>query len=279
MYHATEWRKELELSEFEVLVVFASAFLILKSWGAWYVAIATVSNFRPAPLQISVLLTTPLICLALLFVCLLAFAAPAVRRDPSYIGLYLVIGGASLGGIAQLTPFLGISARDDALERANAGACLAVAGALLGSCCAFAGANVGDGPGIEAVLFSSVLSLGLFLGIWFAFERLTHISEAITVERDADAGIRLAGFLTGLGLLCGWSVAGDWISAVATINDFARSIWPAISLGVMAAGAERLRWRAQAVDAIYVSRSASIAAAVLYLSLAVVWILVRGIHS
>src|SRR5271163_3569391 len=120
MYHATSGGKKLELSEFEVVIVFVSVCLIFGCWGAWYIAIATVSNFRPAPLQTSVLLTTPLVCLALLIACLLAFAAPAVRRDPSYIALYSALGLASLGGIAQLFPFLGISTRDDVLERGNA---------------------------------------------------------------------------------------------------------------------------------------------------------------
>lgn len=88
--------------------------------------------------------------------------------------------------------------------------------------------------GVAAVLFSSLLSSALFFALWLALDLLTPISDAITIDRRKGAGIRLAGFLVSLGLLSGWSVAGDWVSASATLKDFVQSSWPAVALTAVA---------------------------------------------
>lgn len=274
-----ERRKNLELSEFEVVLFCASVCLILRNWGPWYGAIATVGGLETTPPQIVLLVTAPLACLVLLLTCLLTLSATTVRGHALYIGLYLALGAACLGGFTRVAPFLGISARDDVLERGNSAAAVAVTGALVGSCCAFAGANIGNGPGVEAVSFSAILSLALFVAVWFALEFLTHISEAVTVDRDAGAGIRLCGFLVGAGLLSGWSVAGDWISAVVTVRDFAKSGWPAISLGALTVVVEWLRARTGISDLVGAKLRPSIVIAVMYVSLAVAWVVARGVHS
>jgi uncharacterized membrane protein YjfL (UPF0719 family) len=155
-----------------------------------------------------------------------------VRRDPFYLTFYVLLGSGWLGMGAWLFPFVGLSPRDDALERGNAAAALAVAGALGGATLCYAGGNIGDGPGVEAVLFSVLLSTAAFFMLWFVVEMLTRepLSEEITVERSPAAGLRLAGWLLGLGFALGWSVAGDWTSADATLRDFVRSLPPALAL-------------------------------------------------
>ncbi len=264
--------------EFETIVFVASMFLVIKSWGVWYRDIATVNDFRVAPVLVFLLLTTPLFCGALLLVCLFVLAAATVRGNVLYIAFYLVVGAAWLGGTTLLFPFLGISARDDVLERGNAAAGLAIAGALAGSCLAFVGANTGNGPGVEAVLFSCVLSSALFIGAWFVLERITHISEAITVDRDATAGIRLAGLFIGVGLLSGWSVAGDWVSAEATLRDFVFDAWPAILLALLAVAGEYLLAASVLGKGLRVKVGTSVAIAACYASVALFWIVVRGVH-
>ncbi|MGA2810626.1 MAG: hypothetical protein ABSG16_04450 [Candidatus Acidiferrum sp.] len=264
------------MSEFEVVVFFVSLLFLLKSWGAWYGDVFTVNDFLVAPRQVFVLLTTPLFCLALLLVCLLTLAATTVRREFSYVAFYVVCGMAWLGGMKYVFPFLGISSRDDVLERGNVAACWATAGALLGSLCTFAGANIGNGPGCEVVLFSAVLSSALFFGVWLGLECGTRISETITVDRATGAGIRLGGFLVGVGILSGWSVAGNWVSARDTLKDFAISLWPAICIGELAILVERLRARTQFDDA---EVGVSMLVATLYAGLALLWALARGVHS
>jgi hypothetical protein len=265
------------LPDFELFVLFGSIVLASRTWSAWYRDAATVN-----PLQLSlrvrlVLFTAPAICVSLIIATLLKLAAKDVRNDPAYIALYAAFGVLWLGGMTPLFPFLGISPRQDALERQNRGALVAICGALLGATFSFAGANIGDGPGIAAVLFCGILSSGMFLGLWAAAERATSISEAITVERNTGAGIRLGGFLAGLGLLSGWAVAGNWISWSASIQDFARSLWPGVILSAAMILVELLLrpGRRQRTAEL----SVSIGAAVSYIALASAWVVYRGVDS
>ena len=261
----------------EIFAFIASVFLSLKCWLTWYGDIASVNRLRAPVSKRLVLLTAPLVCLVLISIALTKLAATTVRSDALYISFYLLLGAGWLGGVTLIFPFLGISARDDVLERGNRAASWAVIGALTGASCSFAGANVGNGPGVEAVLFSAVLSSALFIGLWLGMDLLTSISDAITVDRDERAGIRLGGFLLGIGLLSGWSVAGDWVSASATLKDFATSSWPAILLTAVAVAVEVV-WRRASV---HLSAKAipSVVISAVYVGVALVWVVTRGVHS
>jgi uncharacterized membrane protein YjfL (UPF0719 family) len=194
-----------------------------------------------------------------------------------YIGFYLIIGAGWLAGITLLLPFLGVSARDDVLEWGNNSASWTLAGALLGASCAFAGANIGNGPGLGAVLFSAVLSSGLFILLWVGIDTLTSISEAITVDRDTGAGIRLGGFLLGVGIVSGWAVAGDWVSAAATLRDFFWSAWPALLLSAGAVLVEIVWAENPRRNSSSVGPSAMVGST--YVAVASVWVMARGVHS
>jgi hypothetical protein len=256
------------------LVFFASVVLAIKAWLTWLRDILLVNSIRvPGPSRLP-LLATPLLSLLLILVVLLTLAAGSGRSDPSYIGFYLVVGAGWLGGLTLIFPFLGISARDDVLERRNQAASWPIIGGLFGAACTFAGANIGDGPGVEAVLLSAILSSALFVGLWFAMDFLTYISEAITIERDERAGIRLGGFLIGAGVLSGWSVSGDWASASETLKDSARFSWPAILLTAAAVSVEFILRRPHIV----ITRRSSATIASVYVVIAIVWVAIRGFH-
>jgi uncharacterized membrane protein YjfL (UPF0719 family) len=270
-------RKNLELSDLEIFAFIASVFLTLKGWLTWYGDIASVNRLRVPIQQRFVLLAAPLVCLVLILVGLTKLAATTVRSDALYISFYLLVGAGWLGGVTLIFPYLGISARDDVLERGNRAASSAITGALTGASCAFAGANVGNGPGVQAVLFSAVLSSAQFIGLWFGMDLLTSISDAITVDRNEGAGIRLGGFLLGIGLLSGWSVAGDWASAFGTLKDFAVSSLPAILLTAVAVVVE-LTFRSASVH-ISAKTTLSVVISAVYVSFALVWVVARGVHS
>jgi hypothetical protein len=252
-------------------------FLIILAWGSWYRETATV-NPLTLPFRIRMcLFAAPVVCALITLAVLLTLGAKDVRHDPTYIAFYLFVSSAWLGGTTLFFPFLGVSARDDVLERGHRAALAPVCGALLGAAFSFAGANIGDGPGAEAVLFSGLLSSGAFFAFWFAAERLTLISEVITIERNVGAGMRLGGFLVGLGLLSGWAVAGDWESWFATVRDLIYSLCPGLVLcGMMVAIELFLKNRkprpAPGIDA-------SIGIAVVYIALACGWVLLRGVPS
>lgn len=270
-------RKNLELPDLEIFAFIAAVFLSLKGWLTWYGDIASVHSLRTPVSKRLVVLTAPLVCLVLILIALNRLAATTVRSDALYISFYLLIGAGWLGGVTIIFPFLGISVRDDVLERGNRAASWAIMGALAGASCSFAGANVGNGPGVEAVLFSAVLSSALFIGLWLGMDLLTSISDAITVDRDERAGVRFGGLLLGIGLLSGWSVAGDWVSASATLKDFVTSSVPAILLTAVAVGVEVVFRRASVQ--LSTKTILSVAVSAVYVGLALVWVVTRGIHS
>lgn len=270
-------RKNSELPDLEIFAFIASVFLSRKGWWTWYGDIASVNRLRAPVSKRLVLLTAPLVCLALILIALTKLAATTVRNDRLYISFYLLVGAGWLGGATLIFPFLGLSARDDVLERGNRAASWAITGALTGASCSFAGANVGNGPGVEAVLFSAALSSALFIGLWLGMDLLTSISDAITVDRDERAGIRLGGFLLGIGLLSGWSVAGDWVSASATLKDFVISSWPAMLLAAVAVGVEVL-FRKASVH-LSATTSPSLVISAVYVGISLVWVVSRGVHS
>ena len=224
----------------EVFMLIASAIVALVSWGAWYIKPALVQGVRRRPPAWRLLRLTPLLAAALLWAVLRNAASFDVRDDPRYLTFYLVLGAAWVGVWIRWLAVTGISTRDDVVERSNGSAALAVTGALLGITLAYAGGNVGNGPGWWVVVFSAALATLALFGAWILLETLTGVSDIVTVDRDPSAGFRLGGFLIACGLILGRSVAGDWVSAEATVRDFAAAAWPVIVLVIAAAIVERV---------------------------------------
>jgi hypothetical protein len=223
----------------EIVMLIASAIVALVSWAAWYIAPARVQRVGPRPPAWRLLRLTPLIAAALLWVVLRRAASFDVRDDPRYLTFYLVLGAAWVGIWIRWLALTGISTRDDVVERSNGSAALAVTGALLGLTLAYAGGNIGDGPGWWVVVFSAALATLALFAAWIVLEVLSGISDIVTVDRDPSAGLRLGGFLIACGLILGRSVAGDWVSAEATVRDFVAAAWPVGVLVIVAAAVER----------------------------------------
>ena len=224
----------------EVFMLIASAIVALVSWGAWYIGPALIQGVRRRPPAWRLLRLTPLVAAALLWLVLRNAASFDVRDDPRYLTFYLVLGAAWVGLWIRWLAITGISTRDDVVERSNSSAALAVTGALLGITLAYAGGNVGNGPGWWVVVFSAALATIALFAAWMLLEAVTGVSDIVTVDRDASAGFRLGGFLIACGVILGRSVAGDWVSAEATVRDFAAAAWPVIVLVVVAAIVERI---------------------------------------
>src|SRR4029453_10538043 len=148
-------------------------------------------------------------------------SAHDVRDDPTYLFMYVLLGAAWVGVWIRLLAMTGVSKRDDVVERSNSSAALAVAGATLGITLCYAGGNIGDGPGWWVVVFSAALATLALFAAWLLLGFASGVSDAVTVDRDPAAGLRLAAFLIGCGLILGRAVAGDWESAAATVREFA----------------------------------------------------------
>jgi uncharacterized membrane protein YjfL (UPF0719 family) len=167
------------------------------------------------------------------------FSSLDVREDPVYLAFYMILGAAWVGVVSWLLPYLGLSARDDVIERANPAAAQAIGGALLGLTLCYAGANIGNGPGWWVVVFSASLATVALLLLWVLLDKATGLADTLTIDRDLAAGLRTVGFFTGTGLILGRAVAGDWMSAAGTAEDFAKAGWPALLLWAVAVFLEK----------------------------------------
>lgn len=176
-------------------------------------------------------------CLLLLWI-LIRYASFDVREDRLYLAFYVTLGAAVVGLGSVALDRMGLSLRDDVIERGNPAACYAWSGALLGLVCAFGGANIGDGPGWWVVVYCSALSVGGLLLGWILLDRLAHLGEAVTVERDVAAGLRAAGWFIGCGAILGRAAAGDWTTAEAALVDFLKHGAGALLLTLLALGGE-----------------------------------------
>jgi uncharacterized membrane protein YjfL (UPF0719 family) len=178
-------------------------------------------------------IVAPLVAAAMMFFVLRTWASHDVRSDFIYIFFYLVMWFGWTGAVQLVLPYVGLSGRDDLLERQNPAAGLAVSGALIGITLAFAGGNIGDGPGWWVVVFSSGLATGTLVLLWVLGNLISRVEEAITIDRDVAAGWRALGFFIGGGLIVGRAAAGNWQSVDATMSDFIGKGWPVLIVWVV----------------------------------------------
>jgi len=223
----------------EMVVLIGSIVAAVIFWGDWYKS-AFIKTLTVRKINHLLYVISPAVCVIFLFIILRNYAADDVRESTTYLPFYMIVGAAWVGIIRMAFPFLGISPRDDAIERQNLSAAFASFGAILGTTFCFAGANVGNGPGWWVVIFSAGLSTSAFFALWALLEKFTAISELVTVNRQNSTGLRLGGFLCGIGLIFGRAAAGDWVSAEATVKDFVNVGWIAIPLVLIAVIIEKL---------------------------------------
>jgi len=223
----------------EILVLCVSGLLGPLMWGLWFWRLSGLDRTGQRRSFLSALLATLSACAAALLLVLLTLSAHDVRDSFRYLCLYMLLGSAWVRAAERCLPWLGVSTRDDLVERGNDAALPAVAGFLGGMTLAYAGANIGDGPGWWVVVVcAGIASLAVLL-MWVLLEMSASVAEQVTVERDRAAGWRLGAFLLACGAIAGRAVAGDWISAEATVRDFVFRAWPLVVLLVVAALVER----------------------------------------
>jgi hypothetical protein len=171
---------------------------------------------------------------------LTTLAAGDVVHAPAYIFMYAVLGLAWVRVAEMGFAFAGVSMRDDATERRNTAAVLTVAGAMIGVTLGYAGGNVGQGPGWWVVVFSAALATAALFACWLVLGQFTAVNDAVTIDRDPAAGVRLGAYLIACGLVAGRAVAGDWESAMLTVRDAGAAVPALLVLIVIAIFVERL---------------------------------------
>lgn len=223
----------------EVAVMVAA---IAVGVGGWVVSLrrwSQIVRLRPRGASLGALGLTGIACGALLYVVLKTAASADVREAPAYIVMYLALGLAWTRLAAWLMPYAGLSIRDDLVERGNPAAVPAIAGALIATTLGYAGGNIGNGPGWWVVVFSAALATAGLGVVWIVTDGSTGVTDAVTIDRDPAAGVRLGGLLVASGLVLGRAVAGDWYSAPETIADFGMTAWGVVPLVVLAWVIER----------------------------------------
>lgn len=255
----------------EVALAIVSAMAAVFCWMTWYLSLFAVRGFGGRPGAVRRVVLAPLAAMAVLWYVLRTMASFDVQDDIRYLAMYLVLGAAWTGLGVRLLPWFGLDARRDVAERGNDAAAIAIAGAVLAGTLCFAGGNIGDGPGWWVVLFAALIASAGLLVIWGLVERMTNVSEVVTIERDLAAGIRLAGILIAAGLVLGRAVAGDWVSLDTTIRDFGMTAWPVLPIALLAVLIERMaRPTVEQPSAAVVTWGA--APAILYIGLAAMYI-------
>jgi uncharacterized membrane protein YjfL (UPF0719 family) len=213
--------------------------LTIVLWGRWYYSLQLGRTLGASRRGRVALALVPVFCAIFLFAILKRLSAYNVKSDPTTVVLYLMFGASWLGLTQLVFGLLGVSARDDVLERGNPAAAWIISGQLIGTAFCFAGANVGNGPGPEVVTLCAFLSTFTLLLLWFLIDHAASLTDTITIDRNVGIGIRLCGWLVANGIVLGDAVSGNWKSATATARDFAGCAWPAAAFAVLVAFLER----------------------------------------
>jgi hypothetical protein len=175
-------------------------------WLAWYVTVNQVTTLASTHRDRMAAYLSPVLCVAILWL-RIAIGAEGIQSSWAlfnFMAAVLAIGCLSL-------PWLGLSVHADVAERRNCFAGIAIAGAMMGLTRVCAGAAVfavepGQPIPNGTVFFAvalGVLGSAVFFVLVIAIETMTHLSEAVTIDRDGGVAVRLAGLLAGLGLLVG----------------------------------------------------------------------------
>lgn len=167
------------------------------------------------------------------------WGAKEIRGDTGEIFFLTLCGAFCLLLCIYLFKWLGISLRDDVVDRGNEGALIALCSGTMATALIYVGGSAGEGPSYLNNVFSVGLALAGLFFLWILMEAAGGISMSIAEERDLASGIRFGGFLLALGLVFGRAVAGDWHSVSATVHDFFHYGWFAVVICAVALVLER----------------------------------------
>lgn len=213
-----------------VFMVVAVAGTCVGAWR-WYSTLLRVSPLNGDSRSQVLLNLAPPASLALLMIVLQTLADPVyVAGHLDYTLLFLAGGACWIFGSSEVFALMGVSTIDDAMRRRNPAAAVAVAGGVVGVTLAYAGSNIGNGPTIWTTLAPAFVATTILLAFWFTLELAGGAYEAITLDHDVAAGIRLAAFLICAGAILGRAMAGDWLDWDSTFSEFVKLGWPAALL-------------------------------------------------
>ena len=217
--------------------LFPGALAGLLVWGCWYWELASAAPLGAKRRERRLLQWAPAASLVLSTIVVIArgeIFLPSVGLAKHLMMWFFWVTSMTLS-----IPYFGLIARDDVAERDNKAAALAIAGAIVAFafCSALAGHRALVAGLEREVIWEASGAFGLLLIVWYVVETKTHLSETITIERDASAGWRLAGVLLAAALLLGPGadalVVRDWWIGAIEISGV-------VLLAVAAVAVERI---------------------------------------
>ena len=222
------------------------SFLLYSSFGLsvllafwWYRRIFLSRQANAATRELLPLALAPILAALGVFLVIANYGSFDVRDASDYLLMYTFLGIVWFLGAAFAMELLGISFRDDAVERRNPAAAFVVISAMMAHAAIYAGGNIGNGPGWWTVVIAAGIGSGAWVILWALLQFCCGIAEDITVERDVPAGIRLSGYALAMGLICARGAAGDWTSLHQTFAEFIVA-WPSLPLTAVAIAVERV---------------------------------------
>jgi hypothetical protein len=263
------------MSEDETALLVFSLIIATITWCRWWFIVISRAPFGASTSIRAALAVAPIACMLALLGILKFFAASDVRDDARYLLLYTVAGAAWIGLARVGIVSLGLSLRDDCIERRNGPVTTVTCCAMLAITLCFGGANIGDGPGWWVVIFCAALATGSLFALWTTVQGATAIADALTIERNASDAVRFGAFLVASGLILGRSVAGSWISVAETVKDFVAMAWPALVLCVVELVVGHIR-NSDRVAAVRAGSAMGLAIGAAYLIAAIAYVISLG---
>jgi uncharacterized membrane protein YjfL (UPF0719 family) len=219
----------------EVFFFIAAAIAAFAGFIRWYWRLLRLGRFGRRGPQRAILGLTPILPLIAVLYVLTHWADPKYVIDHfDFQALFFTGAVAWLWIAGFIAPVLGVTIRDDALERSNAPAALAIAGFVTGCGVIYAGSNIGAGPTIWTTIAPATIGSIALLLLGFFVEVLGRPSEFIAIDHDLATGLRHCAFFLGAGLIIARAAAGDFTTWHATFNGLMRLSAPAIVLAVIA---------------------------------------------
>ena len=228
-------------SDDEWLFFFAAAAIVVVGGVRYYRPLLSIPLMNRSHGRRAVLALLPVVAVVPTCVVLNRWADARVVGHLGYSVLFIVGGLAWVFAAAELLGVLGVSIRDDVLERDNTAALIAVSGMLLGVGVVYALCNIGSGPTIWTTILPAPVATALLVGLAILVELLgATVADAVTIDRDIATALRVGGVALGGAVILGRAGAGDWISWPQTWADMAAHGWPAVVLAIAAGGMHRL---------------------------------------
>ena len=228
-------------SDDEWLFFFAAVAIVVVGGVRYYRPLISIPLMNRSSGRRAVLALLPPAAVIPTCVVLNRWADARVVGHLDYSVLFVVGGLAWVFAAAQLLGLLGVSIRDDILERDNTAALIAVSGMLLGVGVVYALCNIGSGPTIWTTILPALVATVLLAGLAVTVELFGRtVADAVTIDRDIAAALRVGGVALGGAVILGRAGAGDWISWPQTWADMAVHGWPAVVLAIVAGGMHRL---------------------------------------